>query len=77
MNISVYLPDRLKKSLDAYVKTEGISQNAGIRKAVELLLEQEGKKKWGNWLEELEPDPEFPDVNDLRKDLIPPTEHLL
>lgn len=76
MNISVYLPDGLKKNFDAYVKNEGITQNAGIRKAIELLLEQESKKQWGNWINELEPDPDFPDVIDLRKDLKPPSEQL-
>ncbi|MEQ8686036.1 MAG: ribbon-helix-helix domain-containing protein [Imperialibacter sp.] len=74
MNISVYLPDNLKSRFDSYVKNKGLTTNAAIRKAVELLLNQEKKSKWGDWINHIEPDTEFPSVDDLRKDLIPPQE---
>ncbi|WOK09367.1 MAG: ribbon-helix-helix domain-containing protein [Imperialibacter sp.] len=74
MNISVYLPDNLKSRFDSYVKNKGLTTNAAIRKAVELLLNQEKKSKWGDWINHIEPDTEFPSVDDLRKDLIPPKE---
>mgnify|MGYP005822334915 CR=1 FL=1 len=74
MNISVYLPDNLKSRFDSYVKNKGLTTNAAIRKAVELLLNQEKKSKWGDWINHIEPDTEFPSVDDLRKDLFPPKE---
>lgn len=74
MNISVYLPDSLKNRFDSYVKNKGLTTNAAIRKAVELLLTQEKKSTWGDWINHIEPDAEFPSVDDLRKDLIPPKE---
>jgi len=60
MNLSVYLPNTIKRRLDSYVKKKGLTTNGAIRKAVELLLESESKKKWGNWINQLEPDPDFP-----------------
>ncbi len=74
VKISVYLPDSLKSRLDSYVKNKGLTSNAAIRKAVELLLSQEKQSKWGGWVNQIEPDIEFPSVDDLRKDLIPPKE---
>ncbi len=76
MNFSVYLPDSLKIKLDEYVKKKGISTNSAIRKAVESLLKKESNQKWGDWINRLEPDPDFPGIKELRKDLKPPTEDL-
>ncbi len=76
MNISVYLPDNLKSRLDSYVKSKGMSTNEAIRKAVELLLKTETDKKWGDWIDQIEPDSEFPDIDELRIDLKQPKENL-
>lgn len=76
MNISVYLPDTLKSRFDSYVKKKGMTTNGAIRKAVELLLKNESNKKWGDWINQLEPDPDFPSIKDLRMDLKPPKEDL-
>ena len=76
MNISVYLPDSLKSRFDAFVKKKGMTRNGAIRKAVELMLKDESNKKWGGWINQLEPDPDFPDIEDLRIDLKPPKEDL-
>lgn len=76
MNISVYLPDKLKSRLDSYAKSKGLTTNAAIRSAVELLLNQEKKAKWGDWINHIEPDTEFPSVEELRKDLISPKESI-
>lgn len=76
MNISVYLPDALKNRFDSYVKKEGMTTNGAIRKAVELLLKNESEKKWGNWINELEPDPDFPSVEELRMNLESPEDDL-
>ncbi len=43
MNILVYLPDNLKDRFEAYIKSKGTTKNAAIRKAIELLLNQEKK----------------------------------
>ncbi len=76
MNISVYLPDALKRRFDAFVKEKGMTTNGAIRKAVELLLKNESNKKWGDWINQLEPDPDFPGIEELRTDLKPPKEDL-
>lgn len=76
MNISVYLPDSLKSRFDSYVKNKGMTTNGAIRKAVELLLKNESNKNWGDWINQLEPDPDFPSIEDLRMDLKPPKEDL-
>ncbi len=76
MNISVYLPDTLKNRFDSYVKNKGMTTNGAIRKAVELLLKNESNKKWGDWIDQLEPDLDFPAIEDLRMDLKPPKEDL-
>lgn len=76
MNISVYLPDSLKSRFDVFVKKKGMTTNGAIRKAVELLLKSESDKKWGDWINRLEPDPDFPSIEDLRMDLKPPKEDL-
>lgn len=74
MNISVYLPNKLKSRLDSYIKDKGLTTNAAIRKAVELLLYKEKKAAWGDWINHIEPDTEFRSVDELRKDLILPKE---
>jgi Arc/MetJ-type ribon-helix-helix transcriptional regulator len=66
MKISVYLPQALKMRFDAYVKKNGLSTNRAIRNAVELLLNKEAEKKWGDWIDELESDTNFPDIKELR-----------
>ena len=76
MNISVYLPDSLKSRFDAFVKKKGLTTNAAIRKAVELMLKNESDKKWGDWINQLESDPDFPGIEELRMDLKPPKENL-
>ena len=76
MNISVYLPDALKSRFDSYVKSKGITTNGAIREAVELLLKTESSKKWGDWINQLEPDHDFPCIEDLRKDLKAPKEDI-
>ena len=76
MNISVYLPDTLKAQFDSYVKNKEMTTNGAIRKAVELLLKSESNKKWGNWINELEPDADFPSIEELRSGLQPPQEDL-
>lgn len=76
MNISVYLPDSLKNRFDSYVKSKGMTTNGAIRKAVELLLKSESNKKWGDWISQLEPDDEFPTIDELRIDLKQPNENL-
>ena len=74
MNISVYLPETLKASFDVYVKSNGITQNAAVRKAIELLLEKESKQKWGNWINQLGGDNDFPTLKEIRDDQKPPRE---
>jgi len=76
MNISVYLPDSLKNRFDTYVKSKGLTTNGAIRHAIELLLKQESHKKWGNWINELEPNPDFPSIDELRSDLKQPKEDI-
>ncbi len=76
MNISVYLPDALKIRFDSYLEKEGMNTNDAIRKAVELLLKNENSKNWGRWINQLEPDPEFPSIEELRNDLKTPKEDL-
>lgn len=76
MNISVYLPDSLKSRFDSYVKNKGMTTNGAVRKAVELLLQHEANKKWGDWINHLEPDAEFPSVEELRMDLKLPKEDI-
>jgi predicted transcriptional regulator len=76
MNFSVYLPDTLKSRLDAYVKEKGISTNSVIRKAVESFLNKEKDQKWGDWINQLEPDIDFPDLNELRMGMKPPAEDI-
>ncbi|MEM6644124.1 MAG: hypothetical protein AAF616_14180, partial [Bacteroidota bacterium] len=73
----VYLPDELKSRFDSYVKRKGLTTNGAIRRAVELLLKNESNKSWGNWINELEPDPDFPSVEALRTGLKSPEENLL
>lgn len=77
MNISLYLPDNLKDELDAYVKDKGINKNSAIRQAIELMLDQEKKRNWGDWINHIEPNNEFPSVENLRKDLSQPGEVIL
>lgn len=74
MNISVYLPDKLKTELDNYVQEKHTNKNAVIREALELLLKQEKKRTWGDWINHIEPDDQLPTIETLRKDLVPPKE---
>lgn len=76
MNISVYLPDNLKSRLDSYVKKRGMTTSGAIQKAVELLLKNESSKKWGDWINQLEPDAEFTSFSDIRMDLNPSKEDI-
>ncbi len=76
MNISVYLPNHLKRRFDVYIRNNGITQNAAIRKAIELLLKNDSNKKWGDWVNQLEPDAGFPDIEEIRRDLKPPKENI-
>ncbi len=62
---------------DAYVRKKGVSTNRAVRKAIELLLQNESDKNWGDWINELEADPSFPNQEELRKDLKPQREDIL
>ena len=74
MNISIYLPDSLKNSFDSYVKNNGMTRNAAVRKAIELLLKNDEKRQWGDWMNDLDSDPDFPTKEGIRMDLKPPQE---
>ncbi len=74
MNLSVYIPDKLKDELDTYVQKKGVTKNAAIREAIEELLAHDRKRSWGDWINEIEPNSELPTVNELRDDLLPPQE---
>ena len=57
MNISVCLPGSLKDRLDSYANSKGITKNAAVRNAIELLLEQEKTSSWGSWMDHFTRDP--------------------
>ena len=46
MNVSVYLPNNLRSRFESYIKSKGITRNAAICNAIELLLKT-GKKHLG------------------------------
>lgn len=74
MNISIYLPDKLKQKLDRYATDKGISKNAAIRKAVEILLTQEKQKAWGSWIEGFDGDQSVEAFESHRQNLKKPNE---
>ncbi len=69
MNISVDLPKTILSNLDAYARGHGISRNRVIQRAVKLLLWNESNKKWGVWINHIEPNSAFSDIEELRKDM--------
>lgn len=76
MNISVYLPDNLKVRFDSYVKNKEITANGAIRKAIELLLKQDKKSRWGVWMDDFQGDPSFKALDSYRSDLKAPNQNI-
>jgi len=76
MNISVYLPDDLKNRLESYIKSKGISKNAAIRRAVEILLKQEKEASWGAWMKNFKGDPSLKAFESHRSGLKKPNENI-
>ncbi|MBV6645375.1 MAG: hypothetical protein KI790_07985 [Cyclobacteriaceae bacterium] len=76
MNLSIYLPEGLKGRFDNYLKSKGINRNAAIRKAIELLLQQEEKASWGKWINQLEADQDLPEFESFRSELKKPSDHI-
>lgn len=72
MNISVYLPNNLKTRFESYIKSKGITKNAAIRGAIELLLKQEKKVSWGSWMDNFKGDSEFKNIESFRVELKEP-----
>lgn len=73
MNISIYLPDSLKSQMEAYAKRQGISKNATVRRAIELLLQQEQTISWGKWIDDFTDDPAFVTFESYRTELKEPS----
>ena len=76
MNISVYLPDNLKSRLESYISMKGITKNAAIRNAIELLLKQEKNASWGAWMDNFKGDPAFKSFESNRSALEKPRQDI-
>ncbi|WP_425392732.1 ribbon-helix-helix domain-containing protein [Ekhidna sp.] len=72
MNMSIYLPNKLKEQFEAYVQSKGISRSAAFRKAIELLLKQDKKTSWGSWMDKFEGDGTIEPFEKSRGDLKAP-----
>jgi len=55
MNISIYIPDHLKSKLEVYSQNNGITKNAAIRRAIEMLIKHDNQSKWGDWINQITP----------------------
>ncbi|MCG8321880.1 MAG: ribbon-helix-helix domain-containing protein [Cytophagales bacterium] len=76
MNISVYLPDNLKNRSESYIRSKGITKNAAIRNAIELLLKQEKKASWGPWMDNFKGDSAFKPFEAYRSELEEPRQDI-
>lgn len=76
MNLSVYLPDNLKNELESFVAQNKTTKNAAIRMAVEMLLNQERKTHWGEWMSDFQGDPAIKEFESFRSELKEPTQEL-
>lgn len=76
MNISIYLPDDLKNRFESYVRVKGITKNAAVRNAVELLLKNEKKASWGSWMDDFRGDPTVKELDYYRSELREPDQNI-
>lgn len=76
MNLSVYLPEALQSRFESYTKSKGITRNAAIRNAIELLLSQEKKVTWDDWIDQIKPNEDFEPFESYRSELTPPREDI-
>ena len=76
MNLSIYLPNKLKEQFEAYVQNKGISRSAAFRKAIELLLKQDKNTSWGKWMEKFESDPSLEPFEKSRDQLKAPNKDI-
>ncbi|MEQ8905027.1 ribbon-helix-helix domain-containing protein [Ekhidna sp.] len=74
MNLSIYLPNKLKEQFEAYVQSKGISRSAAFRKAIELLLKQDKNTSWGKWMDKFEGDPSLEPFEKSRDNLKAPNQ---
>ena len=76
MNINVYIEDKLGEQLSNYSKRFHRKKNSIVREAIRDWLTKHAEHKWSNTILQFNGIKEFPDIKELRKDLLEPTKKL-
>jgi len=76
MNINIYIEDKLAEQLSKYAERFHRKKNSIVREAIRDWLTRHTERKWSNTILQFDGIKEFPDVKELRKDLLEPTKKL-
>ncbi len=79
MNKTIYIKDDTYHELELYLKTKKISFSQLVSQALDLYLNKEQVDAWPEGLFEFkeEEKDQYPDVKELRQNLLPPKEYNL
>lgn len=70
MNINIYIEDHLAKQLSYYAQKFHKKRNSIIREALNEWLQHRINKTWPESVMEFEGIEDFPDIKELREDII-------
>ena len=76
MNINIYIEDKLAEQLSKYANKFHRKRNSIVREAIRDWLSKHTEQKWPNSILRFNGIREFPDVKELRKDLLEPRKKL-
>lgn len=74
MNFSIYIDDSLYNELKESAENMNITRNSIIKSALVDWLERHRQSRWRKTIMECRVGDDFPDVEELRKELLPPRE---
>ena len=70
MNINVYIEDQLANQLSQYAEKFHKKRNSIVREAIRDWLTKHTQSQWPRSIIEFEGIQDFPDIKELRKDII-------
>jgi predicted transcriptional regulator len=73
MNINVYIEDKLAGQLSEYAEKFHRKKNSIVREAIRDWLTRHTERKWSDAILQFKGIEEFPDIKELRKGILKPT----
>ncbi|NRB11319.1 MAG: hypothetical protein HRU35_06905 [Rickettsiaceae bacterium] len=70
MNMNIYLEDQLAKKLVTFAEKLHRKKNAIVREAIKDWIDKHSRQKWPDSVLQFKGIEDFPDIEELRKDVV-------